>query len=392
MATLSDYMSGTISLANGSVTVTGTGTLFEVTRFREGDTLQIQNLTAVIASVDSNTQLTLAEPWTGIDIVDGPYRARQLGDGSRVSTQAATIIELLGNGVLMNLAELGVEEGKAPVGGPAGQYVLEPVATDPNGSLGKLAALTAFPIAGLMNGFGISNDPSNLARSIVVSPGVAIDDISSASIALASGMSKGLNTTWQAGSGFGGLDVGAVAASTWYHVFAIVNPATGNSDILFSGSLTNPTLPTGYTKKRRIASIFTDASANIIPFVQSGDYFAFKTPVLNVAAASSGGSTPRSISVTTPFGLKVDAVFGCTWGSSSSNGDFVFATVYDPDLGGATTDKAIARLPPGQTFTAQVKSQTDNSARIMHWTNAPGEGDATISVWTHGYYDTRGRI
>lgn len=146
MATLSDYTSGTISLANGSATVTGTGTLFEVTRFREGDTLQIQNLTAVIATVDSDTQLTLAEPWTGTTIVDGRYRARQLGDGTRVSTQAATVIELLGNGVLTNLAELGVEEGKTPVGGPTGEYELVDTSSfgiqDPNGSLGKLAALT----------------------------------------------------------------------------------------------------------------------------------------------------------------------------------------------------------------------------------------------------------
>ncbi|NYD82046.1 hypothetical protein HD884_002109 [Ochrobactrum intermedium] len=142
MATLSDYMSGTISLANGSATVTGTGTLFEVTRFREGDTLQIQNLTAVIASVDSDTQLTLTEPWTGTTIVDGAYRARQLGDGSRVSTQAATVIELLGNGVLTNLAELGVEEGKVPVGGPTGEYELTDLIKDPNGSVASLAALT----------------------------------------------------------------------------------------------------------------------------------------------------------------------------------------------------------------------------------------------------------
>ncbi|WP_235923452.1 hypothetical protein [Brucella tritici] len=146
MAFLSDYTSGTITLANGSATVTGTGTLFEVTRFREGDTLQIQNLTAVIASVDSDTQLTLVEPWTGESIVNGAYRARQLGDGSRVSTQAATIIELLGNGVLINLAGLGVEEGKAPVGGPTGEYELVDTSTfgiqDPNGNLDKLAALT----------------------------------------------------------------------------------------------------------------------------------------------------------------------------------------------------------------------------------------------------------
>ncbi|WP_208851949.1 hypothetical protein [Brucella pseudintermedia] len=142
MAVLSDYTSGTISLANGSATVTGTGTLFEVTRFREGDTLQIQNLTAVIASVDSDTQLTLTEPWTGTSIVDGPYRARQLADGTRVGTQAATLIELLGDGTLAGIAALGVEEGKALVGGPAGQYVLADMVTDPNGSLGKLAALT----------------------------------------------------------------------------------------------------------------------------------------------------------------------------------------------------------------------------------------------------------
>ncbi len=146
MAVLSDYTSGTISLANGSATVTGTGTLFEVTRFREGDTLQIQNLTAVIASVDSDTQLTLTEPWTGTSIVDGPYRARQLADGTRVGTQAATLIELLGDGTLAGIAALGVEEGKALVGGPAGQYELVDTSTfgiqDPNGNLGKLAALT----------------------------------------------------------------------------------------------------------------------------------------------------------------------------------------------------------------------------------------------------------
>lgn len=141
MAVLSDYTSGTISLANGSATVTGTGTLFEVTRFREGDTLQIQNLTAVIASVDSDTKLTLTEPWTGTNIADGPYRARQLADGTRVGTQAATLIELLGDGTLASIAALGVEEGKTLVGGPAGQYVLEPVATDPNGSVASLAAL-----------------------------------------------------------------------------------------------------------------------------------------------------------------------------------------------------------------------------------------------------------
>jgi len=146
MAVLSDYTSGTITLANGSTAVTGTGTLFDVAKFREGDTLQIQNLTAVIASVNSNTSLTLTAPWTGTSLTNAPYRARYLPDGARVTAQATTLIELLGNGVLTNLAEIGVEDGKVPVGNATGGYELvdtdEFGVQDPNGSLSKLAALT----------------------------------------------------------------------------------------------------------------------------------------------------------------------------------------------------------------------------------------------------------
>ncbi|PRA81617.1 hypothetical protein CQ054_20340 [Ochrobactrum sp. MYb29] len=146
MAVLSDYTSGTITLANGSTAVTGTGTLFQSAQLKEGDTLQIQNLTAVIASVNSNTSLTLTAPWTGTSLTDAPYRARFLPDGSRQTSRSTTLIELLGNGVLSNLAELGVEDGKVPVGNAAGEYELADQSTfgiqDPNGTLAKFAALT----------------------------------------------------------------------------------------------------------------------------------------------------------------------------------------------------------------------------------------------------------
>ncbi|KAB2747851.1 MULTISPECIES: C1q-like domain-containing protein [Brucella] len=146
MAVLPDYVTGTITLANGSTTVTGTGTMFTTAAFRPGDTLQIQNLTAVIASVDSNTQLTLADPWTGTGLTDAPYRARYLPDGARVTAQTTLLIELLGNGVLSNIASIPVEEGNLLIGNAAGLYDLidksELGTPDPNGSLAKLAALT----------------------------------------------------------------------------------------------------------------------------------------------------------------------------------------------------------------------------------------------------------
>nr|WP_313011593.1 hypothetical protein [Brucella intermedia] len=146
MAVLPDYVTGTITLANGSTTVTGTGTMFATAAFRPGDTLQIQNLTAIIASVDSNTSLTLTEPWTGTSLTNAPYRARYLPDGARVTAQTTTLIELLGNGVLSNIAGIPVEDGNLLIGNTAGQYETiskdELGVQDPNGSLGKLAALT----------------------------------------------------------------------------------------------------------------------------------------------------------------------------------------------------------------------------------------------------------
>ncbi len=146
MAVLSDITFGTINLAAGSTAVTGTGTLFQSAQLKEGDTLQIQNLTAVIASVNSNTSLTLTEPWTGTSLTDAPFRARFLPDGSRQTSRSTTLIELLSNGVLSNLAELGVEDGKTPVGNAAGDYELKSTSgfglQDPTGTLAKFAALT----------------------------------------------------------------------------------------------------------------------------------------------------------------------------------------------------------------------------------------------------------
>ncbi|EMG53176.1 hypothetical protein WYI_14097 [Ochrobactrum sp. CDB2] len=192
MAVLPDYVSGTITLANGSTTVTGTGTMFQAAAFKAGDTLQIQNLTAVIASVNSNTSLTLTSPWTGTSLTNAPYRARYLPDGARVTAQTATLIELLGNGVLTNLAELGVEDGKVPVGNAAGGYELKPTSTfgiqDPNGSLGKLAALT------LGNRQILQTDAAGALRTLALAANkflrtdangdIALSDLGAAAIAL----------------------------------------------------------------------------------------------------------------------------------------------------------------------------------------------------------------
>lgn len=100
-------------------------------------------------------------------------------------------------------------------------------------------------------------------------------------------LTKQIDAAWAAGTGNGGLDTGTVANDTTYHLFAIHNPTTGISDALFSASL-SPTMPSGYTKKRRIASLITDGSANIrngsYIFNRDGSYkFLYNSGIADLA-------------------------------------------------------------------------------------------------------------
>ena len=70
--------------------------------------------------------------------------------------------------------------------------------------------------------------------------------------------------------GAGGLDHSTpAAADTWYFIWVILNPITGEAAGLLSQSFTDPTLPSGYTKKRRVGSVF-NYSANLREFWSFG--------------------------------------------------------------------------------------------------------------------------
>lgn len=199
MAVLPDYVSGTISLANGSTTVTGTGTLFQVAAFKAGDTLQIQNLTAIIASVNSNTSLTLTAPWTGTTLTNAPYRARYLPDGARVTAQTTTMIELLGNGNLQSLAGLtgAADKGIMFTGaGTAGTFDLTAYTRE-------LLASTSASSAKASLELGNVNNTSDANKPISTATQTALNGKASLSGATFSGTVRS-----QAGIEFGGSAMG----------------------------------------------------------------------------------------------------------------------------------------------------------------------------------------
>lgn len=149
-------------------------------------------------------------------------------------------------------------------------------------------------IDGLETANGVDAD-----HDIVFSPGIGRSDDDLATIANPVATTKQIDAVFAEGTDAGGLDVGVVAADEEYNLFAIAKDE-GTVDFLFSLSPTAPTLPTGFTKKRRIWAAFTDASANIHPYEQDGDLCRFDDPIEDVSDTTGTLSVFALASLTVP--------------------------------------------------------------------------------------------
>ena len=130
MPAASDYVTGTISLTNGSANFTGTSTGWLLAGFKEGDTIiDITGATeymGVIATIDANGSGTLTKAWEGPTLSDVAYRMRYQPDGARVSAQARNLIELMGNGNLQAMAGLSGSANQVPMFTGPGAMTLVP--------------------------------------------------------------------------------------------------------------------------------------------------------------------------------------------------------------------------------------------------------------------------
>lgn len=104
---------------------------------------------------------------------------------------------------------------------------------------------------------GLTTEARTSGDSFDILPGKCVNDqedgyIEASSTITVSGSSSGAN----------GLDTGSIAASTWYCAFVVYNPTSQTTAGLFSLSKTSPTLPSGYTKKRFIGYIYSDADSD----------------------------------------------------------------------------------------------------------------------------------
>ena len=245
--------------------------------------------------------------------------------------------------------------------------------------LGPLSAPSAF-MAGALTGNTLSNNVTDATNDIDIAAG-GCADATGAYYMVGSALTKRLDAAWAVGTNQGGLDTGSIANAT-YHVWRIARSDTGVVDVLFSLSASSPTMPSNYDYKRRIGSIMRTGGA-IKAFLQTGNDFDWKAPVLNVSAAANTSATNRTLTV--PTGIKVKAKIAATATSTGAAGNTV---INDPDVGAlaaSSTNRSIFNAD-GANITAQMEVMTNTSAQV----NTDGDGtSATITISTFGYIDER---
>lgn len=171
MAVLSDYVSGTLTVTNGSTSVVGVGTGWRSAGFREGDTLfDIPGATefeAVLAGVpDTQTTLTLTHPWEGPTQAGVTYRLRFTPDGARMAAQSRNLVEKLGNGNIEAFAGLtGVANGIPGFTGPGAMVIIDVDDIVPDGFVTntKLADMATATLKGRATAG--TGDPEDLSVS-----------------------------------------------------------------------------------------------------------------------------------------------------------------------------------------------------------------------------------
>lgn len=225
--------------------------------------------------------------------------------------------------------------------------------------------------------FGLTLSTAGSSGTFGIAAGAA------SGMALASAYTK-TTGAWAVGTGNGGLDTGSIANSTWYHVFLIQRLDTGVVDVLFSLSATSPTMPTNYTRKRRVGSMLTNSSAQWVKFSQKGDEFLWDSSVLDWTNITPPDTSAHLKVLTIPTGVQVRAVCYAAL-------DYVSATcnlyIKSPDQGGGTGLTLTVNSSTIHDAT-QIAVRSDTNAQVSVLANNVG---CQYQIFTQGWFDRRGQ-
>lgn len=249
-----------------------------------------------------------------------------------------------------------------------------------------------------LTGFELSINAGSPQSTIDLAPGWA--RVAGNPVALTVKMSGVLQAAgaWSAGSGGNKLDTGGRAANAWYHVFVIRRIADGAADMLFSLSLTAAAVPAGYELIRRIASVKTDASGGVVPFINAGRHFWWATPIKDVSssapASSAGTLGAATLALSVPPGVRTKVMTHVAISSIAA-----WAYMRPTDASAITMALVVGAIPGWLAGIGMNTSDvdymafpfeclTDTAASVvLQWIIASGSGTGYYAVSTLGYIE-----
>lgn len=242
-----------------------------------------------------------------------------------------------------------------------------------------------------ITGLTLSNNGSDANNDIDIAAGRALAVEADYNLILTSALTKQLDAAWAVGTNQGGLDTGSKANSTWYHVWLIARVDTHVVDVLFSTSVSAPTMPANYTKKRRIGAIRTNSSGNIIAFLQYGDDFMWTSPPFLDVDTTSLSTTKTNYALSgVPSGLVVLAKINAGVTAAAIRNVYISNPNFT-DLAPSTSALPLASITSDGSaaiFNSILSVYTDTSAQISARSNG---ASTTFRVSVIGWTDPRGK-
>jgi len=358
-----------------------------------------------LGSASSTSAMTIAS--TGIVTFVDDIIIKDVGTIGSSTTPGAITVAANGNVTFsgsptfpdgsINLADLDID-GATDIGADLVDADLFIVDDGAGGTNRKVAAsrlktyIGSGAPRGYLSGMGMSND-TDTDHDILVGVGVVRDVADAVNIELTSAITKQIDASWAAGDDAGGLSSSlTLSADTWYHVHAII--VSGSADIGFDTSVTAANLVTDHsaTAYRRIGSVLTDSSSNIIQFQQFGDEFIYDSKISNLSSGSPG-TTRLTQTVSTPLGVETRAILGIIAVVAGSNSGVRF-TITHPGVTDAAA--AASNLNNGGENSSNLNGTWASGTHIVR-TNTSSQVayrqdfGATVSINTGGWYDDRGQ-
>jgi hypothetical protein len=206
-------------------------------------------------------------------------------------------------------------------------------------------------------------------------------------------LTKQIDAAWSSGDNAGGLFDGTVSNTTTYHVFLIEKDSDNSIDAGFDTSVTAANIPTGYTNYRRIGSVMTNESANIIPTTQYGNSVVLDVAAEDVDATETSTAVTAALSV--PIGVAVIADISLmVKGTGPQTNGYILVTPLDiTDTAPTDTNNSINIATGTAAFlssTVHMKVKTNTSGQIRYRGGGVDAG-FVVRITTKGWTDNRGK-